>query len=108
MTGRAAFLTPAEQIGQRLSREAIWHEGRCNWVGAMPEEGAAGKVVMSHAALGSDLYGGTSGVALFLAQLHVATGDTAARRTALGAIRHALSRVDDLPPENSLGLYGGR
>lgn len=73
------FLGTAEGIGRRLTREAIWHEGRCSWVGAMPEQGAEGQPVMTYAALGADLYGGTSGVALFLALLHAETGDSATR-----------------------------
>jgi lantibiotic modifying enzyme len=102
------FLDTASQIGQRLCDEAIWHEGRCNWVGASTEEGAYGQAVTTYAALGPDLYGGTSGVAMFLAQLHAATGDVPARHTASGAIRQALSRVDDLPHATAAGVYGGR
>ena len=102
------FLDTAAQIGQRLCLEAIWHGDRCNWVGASNDEGAYGQVVTTYAALGPDLYGGTSGVAIYLAQLHSATGDLAARRTASGAIRQALSRVDDLPHETGAGVYGGR
>lgn len=102
------FLDTASQIGLRLCNEAIWHGDRCNWVGASNDEGAYGQVVTTYAALGPDLYGGTSGVAMFLAQLHSATGDLAARRTASGAIGQALSRVDDLPNETSAGVYGGR
>ncbi|HEY2739710.1 MAG TPA: hypothetical protein VGK45_14975 [Thermoanaerobaculia bacterium] len=43
-----------------------------------------------HRAYGGELYSGTSGIALFLAYLHTATGERAFRRTALGAIHHAL------------------
>jgi lantibiotic modifying enzyme len=57
--------------------------------------------------LGPELYSGTSGLALFLAELHAATGDATARRTALGAIDRALERVDDVPPISRLGLYTG-
>ncbi|GAC1350157.1 MAG: hypothetical protein NVSMB27_29990 [Ktedonobacteraceae bacterium] len=62
---------------------------------------------MIYKALGPELYDGTSGVALFLAELHAITGDTAARRTALGAIRQALSLVDAIPPFFRLGFYSG-
>lgn len=103
-----AFLDTAWQIGQRLCNEAIWHGDRCNWVGASNGEGAYGQVVTIYAALGPDLYGGTSGVAMFLAQLHAATGDLPIRRASSGAIRQALSRVDDLPDETGAGVYGGR
>jgi lantibiotic modifying enzyme len=102
------LLETAEQIGRRLTREAIWHEGRCNWVGAMPEEGSDGQPAMTYAALGTDLYGGTSGVALFLALLCSRTGDPEARATAVGALRQALSRTEHTHPPESLGLYSGR
>ncbi|MGO9781820.1 MAG: lanthionine synthetase LanC family protein [Streptosporangiaceae bacterium] len=62
---------------------------------------------MTYATLGPDLYGGTAGIAIFLAELTAATGGTDCRRTALGAIRHALAREPDLPPDLKLGLYSG-
>jgi class II lanthipeptide synthase len=102
------LLDTASQIGRRLCHEAIWHGGRCNWVGASNEEGASGQLSATYAALGPDLYGGTSGVALFLAQLYAVTGDAAAQRAATGAIGQALSRIDDLPRETWAGVYGGR
>ena len=63
---------------------------------------------MTHATLGADLYGGTSGIAVFLAELAAATGGAGCRRTALGAIRHALAREPELPPTLNLGLCSGR
>lgn len=102
-----SFLDTAAQIGRRINKEAIWYEGRCNWVGAMPDE-IGGRVTLTYTALGPDLYGGTSGVAQFLAYLYSVTGDAEARKTGLGAIRQALSRVEDISAEGSLGLYAGR
>lgn len=103
------FLSTADGIGQRLSQEAVWHGDRCNWLGAEPVEQSRmrGQPRLTYRALGPELYSGTSGVALFLAELHAATGDAAARRTALGAIRQSLARVDAVPPTNRLGLYIG-
>jgi lantibiotic modifying enzyme len=95
----------AAGIGRQLVADAIWHEGRCNWIGGQLEirtDGASGEY---YAALGQSLYDGTSGIAQFLAELAVATGDAEARRTALGAIRQALGD----PPLADLGsgLYSG-
>jgi hypothetical protein len=103
------FLQTADGIGYRLSRAAIWHESRCNWIGAEPTEQRAmnGLYAPNLGALGPELYSGTSGVALFLSELHALTGDAATRRTALGAIEQALSRVDAVPPHVRLGLYSG-
>jgi lantibiotic biosynthesis protein len=96
-------------IGRRLSQEAVWHEDRCNWLGAEPAEQdrVSGQAGMRYAALGPELYSGTSGLALFLAELHAATGDDAVRRTALGATRQALANADIVPPPDRLGLYAG-
>lgn len=106
---RKEFLAIAEAIASGLSQDAVWQKDRCNWLGAEPADltlnGQQSK--LSYRALGPDLYDGTSGVALFLAELHAATGDVPARRTALGAIRQALSRVDALPPSKQVGLYTG-
>jgi lantibiotic modifying enzyme len=59
------------------------------------------------AALGADLYGGTSGVALFLAEAGARLDDDCLRVTALGAIRHALDHADRIHPELRDGLYLG-
>lgn len=99
----------ADEIGKRLSQEAVWYQDRCNWLGAVCERDGSTNFQpgMAYAALGPDLYSGTSGVALFLAELYSTTGDAMARQKALGAMRQALSRVDAVPPSSRLGLYTG-
>jgi lantibiotic modifying enzyme len=99
----------AEAIGRRIARDAVWHRGRCNWVGAEPLGDHTGDAIgpVTYAALTPDLYAGTSGVALYLAELSAVTADPEARRTAVGAIRQALSRVHDVPPPLRLGLFSG-
>jgi type 2 lantibiotic biosynthesis protein LanM len=106
---RSEFLATAEAIASGLSRDAIWQGDRCNWLGAEPVDltRTDQQSKLSYRALGPNLYDGTSGVALFLAELHAATGDVTARRTALGAVRQALSRVDSLPVSQHIGLYTG-
>ena len=102
-------LSVAAAIGDRLVADAIWSGDRCNWVGAEPMDlrnGPAG-AGLTYRALGSGLYGGSSGVALFLAQLSVLTNQVEFRRTALAAMRHALSRRDDVDPAARLGFYTG-
>ena len=101
-------LDTAAKIGWRLAREAIWHEDRCNWVGFLPlERSLAPQSNVTFSALGPELYSGSSGLAFFLAELYVATGNAEARSTALGAIRQALSRADALPPPARPGLFTG-
>jgi lantibiotic modifying enzyme len=113
-------LETAVTIGKEIADAAIWHSSRCTWVGAMPEEGAAGPR-MTYTSFGPDLYGGTAGVALVLAELYAASGESLVlaelyaasgeslfQAVALGAIEHARSRAGDLPPGASLGAYTGR
>lgn len=66
-----------------------------------------GAWTVAHRALGPDLYGGTSGVALFLARLHVATKQRLYRVVAEAAARQALSQVDKLPASVRIGFYSG-
>ncbi|MFL5735104.1 MAG: lanthionine synthetase LanC family protein [Chloroflexia bacterium] len=106
--GAEGFLRAAQTIGAHLAMEAIWYDGQCNWVGAEPEqESGAGSFSLAYKALGPGLYGGTAGIALFLAQLSAVTGDENARRTALGAIRQALAHAGVIDPITRLGLYVG-
>ena len=104
----APFLEQSHLIAEEICRQAIWHEDRCNWIGAMREEVDPGLPAIADAALGPDLYGGTSGVAIFLANLHAATGDPPARRSALGAIRQALHAAERGRLAGSPGLFTGR
>ena len=97
------FSEAAAALGQAIARSAIWFDGRCNWIGARPRDEADGAT----AALGADLYGGTSGVALFLAEAGARLDDGRLRETALGAIRHALDHAGAIHPEHRDGLYLG-
>jgi lantibiotic modifying enzyme len=109
LTPAELSLTTAVEIGRRICREAIWHQDRCTWLGSDPQRHTeAGESPDSTLrSLGSDLYSGTSGVALFLGELFAATGDPAFRSAALGAIRHALARADAIPSLVRLGLFSG-
>jgi hypothetical protein len=102
------YLDVAARIASRLTRQAIWHQNRCNWVGFQSLERSLtpqGNATLR--ALGPDLYSGTSGVALFLGELAAQTGDAEARRTALAAIAQAISHLDVLPAPARPGLFSG-
>ena len=105
---RSAFLDAARRIGVSLVERAIWADDRCTWIGVdgpfdprSPSGGPAG-----YSALGSDFYDGTSGVAVFLAELAATTGDAKIATTALGAARHALSHAAG-EDRSTGGLYTG-
>lgn len=106
--GVQRYLETAARLGRQIVDEAIWHGDRCNWIGAMPEEQGSGGFALTYAALPPDLYGGTAGVAVFLAQLFDAAPEPNLRRTAVAAMNQALSRVDDVPGTAAMGFYGGR
>jgi lantibiotic modifying enzyme len=102
-------LEMAHALGRQVVEDAVWYEGRCNWVGAEVQEDdkGSGSVRTIYRALGPDFYAGTAGIAFFLGELYRFTGDTDLRATAVGAMGHALSRFEDIPLEGRLGLYTG-
>jgi lantibiotic modifying enzyme len=105
-----AYLDAALRLGQEVSATAIWSGERCTWIGGMPDEGPGGEITMTYASFGPDLYGGTAGVGLVLAELVAAGGeeDPELRRTALGALGHGLTRAGEVPPPSRLGIYAGQ
>ena len=102
----STFVEAAGAIGAKICRDALWANGRCNWIGPLMEP-IEGRWHPVHKIAGPDLYGGTSGIALALARLFAATGERMFKRTALGAINHALARAGDIEPANRFGLYSG-
>jgi type 2 lantibiotic biosynthesis protein LanM len=100
------FLEAADSIAARLCRDALWAGARCNWLGDSMEF-VGGQWVIAHRAFGPDLYSGTSGVALFLAEVFKQTGEPLFREAAVGGARQALSRLEELPPQMRVGFYTG-
>ena len=108
MSGNSVeFLDVVARLGNEIADSAIWFEGRCNWVGGVDREAAGVDGHPTVEALGPDLYGGTSGVALFLAEAGARLDDDRLRTTSEGAIRHALDHADRIDPASRDGLYSG-
>lgn len=107
MTGeRPDFLEAALRIGRRLCRDAIWSDGRCNWLGwAMEPHG--GQWICVHRAMGPLLYDGGAGIGLFLARLARASDDPIIRVTAEAALARALGACDALEAAGEYGFYSG-
>jgi hypothetical protein len=101
------FLSVARAIGQAIVNQAVWQKGRCNWIGASPlTEGSAREDSgRRHAALSADLYSGTSGIALFLAELYAATGDLSFRQAAVGAAEQSFIATSSR--QKHIGLFNG-
>jgi lantibiotic modifying enzyme len=105
MSSDAGFLEAAASIGRHIVSDAVWDDGRCSWMGATDAPGAPRG--SEYRPLDATLYRGTAGVGVFLARLAAATGDADARRAALGAIRHGVSRAASLPPGRRDGFHAG-
>lgn len=98
----------AERIGLRLVAQAEWTGGLCRWeIRRLDRSRAGGHRRSIGEPCGGTLYQGSAGIALFLAELYHQTGEARFARTARGAMAHALSACEDLPPA-SFGFYGGR
>lgn len=106
---RQSLVKMAVGIGETLCASAYWHHGRCNWVGRSVREAIAPGVPLTPTvvALGPELYGGTAGIALFLAQLQKRRAAEQYRNTALGAIRQALWKAGAVPALATRGFFGG-
>jgi lantibiotic biosynthesis protein len=100
-----AFLAAAVSIGDRIAAEAIWCDGQCSWMGAVAEPEQRGR--SEYHALGPSLYDGTAGVGLFLAQLALVTGGALYRRTAAGALHHAISHATSMQTPRDDGFHAG-
>jgi lantibiotic modifying enzyme len=99
----ALALDVATGIGYGIARRAVWHEDRCTWFDGTPV--MPGNPPKS-TTLGMDVYAGTSGIGLVLAQLAARTGETTLRETACGALRQTLAAL--YAPGTELGFYGGK
>jgi lantibiotic modifying enzyme len=105
MSSDDTFLTAAESIGRRIVADAVWHDGLCSWMGAAVDPEQPWRA--EYRALEPNLYDGTAGVGLFLAHLAAVTGDADIRRTAVGALRHAVARAPALPLARRDGFHAG-
>jgi lantibiotic modifying enzyme len=101
-----SFAETALAIARGLAAEAVWHEGRCNWIAPRPEPNGR-RPRLTVRSLPPDLYGGTAGVGLVLAEVGVVTGDAGCGRAAAGALRQSLAAAGRVDPALALGLYEG-
>jgi lantibiotic modifying enzyme len=104
-----AALAVSASIADHLCDTAFRHGDRCSWMG-MTQDAEAGsdQVDFTYGTLGPDLYGGTSGVALFLSEVCRRAGSGRWRDTALAGIGHAMDRLDTIPPTARFGFYTGQ
>lgn len=96
--GNDSFLAAASAISDHLVERALWGADQCTWLSA---DGPGDRA----RSLDPWLYGGDSGVALFLSEAARITGSRIARRAARGASLRALATVQQRP--RAPGLYEG-
>jgi lantibiotic biosynthesis protein len=105
MSSDGVFLEASASIGRQIVADAVWHHGRCSWVGAVVDGAQPWRA--EYRALGPNVHGGTAGVGLFLAQLAAVTAEPDFHRTAVGALRHSVARSPMVPPAHRDGFHGG-
>jgi lantibiotic biosynthesis protein len=104
MTTSSEYLGVAASLAWSLADSAVWYEGRCTWVGVAPRGPARVDRLALVEALGPELYDGTAGVGLFLAEAAARFGDASLRKVAGGALRHALHHARSAGRD---GLHSG-
>lgn len=101
------YLEIADRIGNALCRDAVWDQTRCSWLG-WNQEVQGRRLTPVYRSCAADLYGGTSGIGLFLAELYQFTQDRQQLRAIEGAVNQALSLYVRLPSGIGHGFYAGR
>ncbi len=98
----------AHRFADALTRSAVWSGDRCTWLGTTQEgDEGSDEVELTYGTLGPDLYGGVSGIALFLLECGRITGDPRFASTALAALRQAVAIANTLPGEARGGFFSG-
>lgn len=105
--GRQEFLQIADKIGRELCRDALWHEGHCTWLGWAMER-VQYQMRPCYRSLAGDLYSGTAGIALFLAELSQFTQDRQQLRVVEAALRQALATAPKIDSRLQHGFYTGQ
>jgi lantibiotic biosynthesis protein len=97
----------AIRIARSLCATARWDEGRreCNW---LDHRDTGDSPTGPYPELRPGLYSGSAGVALFLGEASLVTGDAAVAQTAAGALRRSVAYLRRHSPAiYPLSVYGG-
>lgn len=100
----STLVEAAVEIGLELCSSAVSVGERSTWM--VSASNVRGSDPRERVPAGGSVYSGTAGIALFLAELYGATGNGAARKRAVHALRYALDWTDSLP-SNAIGFYSG-
>ncbi|HEY0152878.1 MAG TPA: lanthionine synthetase LanC family protein [Longimicrobium sp.] len=91
--GRGVLREAALRIARELCDTAVWDSAshRCNWMGRRDVVDGGADAGIASGALGPELYAGSAGVALFLAEAYGASGEARFLETALGALARSVA-----------------
>lgn len=98
------FLDAAIACGDRLVETAITHKNQSSWI-CLIDEGGTEEVLYKLGIIKQSLYGGSLGIALFLAYLHAITGNNQYKEVAEGCLNQV--HANYYSGLNSLGAYVG-
>jgi lantibiotic biosynthesis protein len=100
------FTQAALAAGYTLVRDAIWHENRCNWIGAnIAPVGGRYQVIKNSCS--ANIYSGIGGIALFFAQLTQHVKDVMLETVFEGAMQNILSETIT-PEKKQYAYYAGQ
>lgn len=104
--GRTSTQAACSLIFEALNDSAIGHEKACTWW-KLDQSTASPNSGFTSRPIGADVYSGSTGVALFLAEAADQTGNQIARSLAARACQGALDDLDAGALEAASGLYSG-
>lgn len=107
MSRASLWMAAASEIAAHLCESAVEHDGRCTWLGTAQQAGEDDDLEFSYGPVGADLYSGTAGIALFLAEVAGQTGDGRCAERAAQGIRQSLRHVAARPPLESDSYFAG-
>lgn len=101
------YLEVAAEIAASLSRTALTYDGQSTWLGMEQHGDGSVDTDFSYSTIAGDIYGGASGVALFLAEMYARTGEAQFKATAESASAYTLATWSKLPHRFRFGFYTG-
>jgi hypothetical protein len=105
----ARCLEAAGRIGRWIVESAQWDNDACTWEIVVPDfsNSRLRRGATRRELAGPNIYHGTAGIAVFLSELLNFDGDPNIRRTARGALTHAINGCRRLRPHD-FGFHSGR
>ena len=103
----SSYLDVANAIAEHLCETAVEHEGRIAWLGSDQDGDGDDLSDFTYSTIGPNLYEGTIGIALFLAEMYKRTGNHSFKATADGAVEYTLANWARMETHFRFSLYVG-